>query len=115
MKEREKIVLDVVNFIEEKKGEETIVLDVRNLSTYTDFLVITTGNSDRQISAIRDSIEENLRKKYSLKPASIEGEKGMSWLLMDFLDFIVHIFLPETRAYYRLEELWDNGENRIYP
>ncbi len=113
--EKEDLVFDVVKIIEDKKGEKTVVLDVKEISTYTDYLLITTANSERQIIAIKDAIYETLKKKYRLSPLSIEGEKKMRWLLMDYLDFIVHIFLPDVREYYRLEDLWQNEHNRIYP
>jgi ribosome-associated protein len=91
--------------IDDKKGEDIIVLDVSKLSIITDFFVISTGYSSPQIKAIADHIVEVLSKN-GVRPAFIEGLQGASWVAIDYGDVIVHIFDEEKRNYYELEKLW---------
>lgn len=91
-----------------KKAFDVVVLDVRGLSTATDFFVIASGATDIQIRAIRRAIEEGLLPK-GVKALHIEGEKTASWLLMDFVDVVVHIMQPRVRDYYNLEALWGDA------
>jgi len=88
-----------------KKAKDTVVLDLRDLVIYTDYFVICSGESTTQVKAITEHIEEEFLKK-AIKPLSIEGLPHAHWVLMDYGDFIVHIFEEETRAYYELEKLW---------
>jgi len=91
-----------------KKAFDVVVLDVRGLSTATDFFVIASGATDIQIRAIRRAIEEGLDPK-GVKALHIEGEKSATWLLMDFVDVVVHIMQPRVRDYYNLEALWGDA------
>ena len=93
----------------DRKGAEVVVLDLRPADGFTDFFVIVTGHNTRQIQAISDAIQESLAEK-GAKPAHIEGGDRAGWILLDYFDFIVHIFSPETRAFYSLERLWGNAE-----
>jgi ribosome-associated protein len=86
-----------------------VVLDLRGLSDVTDFFIICSGTSDRQVHAIADSIDERLRTELRLKPKHIEGLRSADWVLMDYVDFVVHIFLEERRQFYRLERLWGDA------
>jgi ribosome-associated protein len=95
----------------DKKAIDIVVLDVRDLVSYTDFFVICSGNTERQTKAIHDGIYEELKREGAL-PRRVEGERSSSWVLMDYLDCIVHIFTPDTRAYYRLEQLWGEAPAR---
>jgi ribosome-associated protein len=73
---------------------------------YTDYFVICTGRSDRQVKAIHDAIYAGMKSRHGILPGRVEGLPQAHWVLMDYLDVIVHVFTPETRAYYRLEQLW---------
>lgn len=91
-----------------KKAENIIILDMRETIGITDYFVICSGKTDRQVDAIVESIEKNLRSKKT-KPYRIEGKKNSGWILIDYLDFIVHVFREERRDFYRLENLWKHA------
>lgn len=91
-----------------KKGEELVVLDLRGISSFTDYFIITHGNSPRQNMALYKSIEHELKKE-NIKPLSIEGKEHAEWILMDFGSFIVHVFSKIAREYYSLEKLWGDA------
>jgi ribosome-associated protein len=88
-----------------KQGEEVLVLDVRDLITITDYFVIASGASDRQVKTIADEVVKALRGE-GTKPVRVEGEAGSRWILLDFVDFVVHVFHQDERDHYRLERLW---------
>jgi len=88
-----------------KQGEEVVVLDVRDLITITDYFVIASGASDRQVKTIADEVVKALRGEGN-KPVRIEGEAASRWILLDFVDFVVHVFHQDERDHYRLERLW---------
>lgn len=92
----------------DRKAIDLIVLDVRGLTSITDYLVISTGRSDRQVQAIGQAIEEELRARGS-RPIAIEGMTRGQWVLMDFNDVIVHVFQKEVRDFYDLERLWEHA------
>jgi ribosome-associated protein len=81
---------------------------MRPVCTYTDFFVICTGQNPRQTKAIWDEVHEQLKKAERALPRSVEGQAEADWIVADYLDVVLHVFTPETRAYYRLEELWDD-------
>jgi len=89
----------------EKKAEDVVVLDLRGVSGYTDFLVISTGQSDRQLETISEGVEKELKDQGHRKVGS-EGERGGRWVLLDFGDVVVHVFHQDERAHYDLEGLW---------
>lgn len=89
----------------EKKAEEVLVLDLRGVSGYTDFLVIGSGSSDRQIEAIADGVEKEL-KSQGHRAVGTEGQRGGRWVLLDFGDVVVHVFHRDERMHYDLEGLW---------
>jgi len=91
-----------------KKGEDLIVLDLRGISSFTDFFVIMHGNSPRQNIALYEGIEQELKKE-NIKPLSVEGKKHAEWVLMDYGNFIVHVFSRKAREYYSLEKLWGDA------
>jgi ribosome-associated protein len=97
-----------------KKGEQILVLDLRELSSFTDYFVVMHGNSGRQNLALLEGIEEEL-KKVTARPLSIEGERNGEWILMDYGSFIVHIFSRRAREYYSLEKLWGDAAKLSYP
>lgn len=97
----------------DKKGEDIVVLDLSGISSFTDIFVIMHGNSSRQNSAIAESLQREL-KKVKRTPLSREGVKNAEWILLDYGDFIVHIFSKETREYYALEGLWSDAPKITY-
>ena len=99
----------VAAFALEKKAVDVVVLDLRNTPAFTDHFVLCSGLNQRQVKAIADAVEETLRA-VKVRPAHIEGYDRADWILMDFFTFIVHIFTPQTRAFYSLERLWGDAE-----
>jgi ribosome-associated protein len=97
----------------DKKAHDLIVLDLRKAAGFTDYFVIGSGTNPRQVRAIADSVLEALAA-VGVKPAHVEGYDRSEWILLDYFDFIVHVFSPDTRAFYGLERLWGNAE-RIEP
>jgi len=92
----------------DKKARELVVLDMRGVVSYTDFFVICTGNTERQTQAIEDAVYQRLKHfdEAKILPERVEGHGQGRWILMDYLDCVVHIFTPAARDYYRLETLW---------
>jgi len=97
-----------------KKAVELVVLDLRKTAGFTDFFVIASGTNTRQVRAIADAVIESLTAD-GVKPAHVEGYDRSEWILIDYFDFIVHVFGPETRAFYGLERLWGNAERIEVP
>lgn len=93
-----------------KKGEEIVVLDVGPILAITDYFVIASGTNDRQVRTIVDEIERQLKDRFDIAPLRVEGAAEGRWVLMDYGDFWVHVFLDETRQYYELERLWSDAE-----
>lgn len=93
----------------EKKAQDVVVLDLRHTPAFTDFFLLCSGQNARQVHAIADAVEEAL-KTAKVRPAHIEGYDRAEWVLMDYFTFIVHIFTPQTRAFYSLERLWGDAE-----
>jgi ribosome-associated protein len=98
----------------EKKAADIVVLDLRGALGYTDMFVIATGNTDRQAKAIHDGIHLALKNEHGLLPRRVEGISEARWILMDYLDVVVHVFTPETREFYRLEQLWGDVPSHPY-
>jgi ribosome-associated protein len=95
------------------KAQDIVELDLRGVLGYTDYFVICSGGTDRQTKAIHDRIHENMKKQHGLLPRRVEGLAEARWILMDYLDVIVHIFTPDAREYYRLEQLWGEAPKRV--
>ena len=93
----------------DKKANDLVVLDLRKATGFTDFFVICSGTNPRQIRAIADGVIDALAAT-GAKPAHVEGYEASDWILLDYFDFIVHVFAMETRAFYGLERLWGNAE-----
>jgi ribosome-associated protein len=93
----------------DKKAENLIVLDLTKASAFTDFFVICTGTNRRQVQAIADGVREAIAK-LGTKPALVEGYERGDWVLIDYFDFIVHVFMPSAREFYSLERLWGDAE-----
>lgn len=94
---------------DEKKATDIMVQEVGNLIGVTDYFVIVTAQNTRQVDAIIDAIEDDLRDKAGLKPITREMSKDGSWSLLDYGSIVVHVFQPDTREYYRLEQLWNDA------
>ncbi len=97
----------VCDAIEGKKGEEILILDIRQVSSFTDFFILCHGSNRKQIQAISSAVREILEQES--RPAHVEGYERADWVLMDYLDFVVHIFSEPTRRFYNLEKLWSDG------
>jgi ribosome-associated protein len=98
----------------EKKAIDIVEIDLRGVSGYTDFFVVCAGNTDRQTKAIHDGIHKALKDDHGLLPRRVEGLTEGKWVLMDYLDVVVHVFTPDTRSHYRLEQLWGDVPSRKY-
>ena len=103
-----------VRAAEDKKAQGLVVLDLRKAAGFADFFVICSGTNARQIRAIADAVMESLAAE-GTKPAHVEGYDRSEWVLIDYFDFIVHVFAPETRMFYGLERLWGSAERIEFP
>ena len=91
---------------QEKLAEDVLILDMRSECTFTDYFVIATGRNPRQTAAIWDEVHEQLKQESRHIPRSVDGVREGMWILADYLDVVVHVFTPDAREYYKLEELW---------
>ena len=104
----------IAEIASDKKAIDIRVIDLRGIVSYTDFFVICSGNTERQAKAIHDGIYEELKNRSSerLLPRRTEGDREARWILLDYWDVVVHIFTPDAREYYRLENLWGEAPAR---
>ncbi len=102
----EELAHAIVEYAADRKASDIVQLDLRGMIGYTDYFVICSGRSERQTKAIHDAIHEGLKAAQRRLPERVEGLPGGRWILMDYLDVVVHVFVPDTREYYRLEQLW---------
>ena len=102
----------IAEIASDRKAGDIRIVDLRGSVSYTDYLVICTGNTERQTKAIHDAIHEELKKQHGLLPRRVEGDRESRWVLMDYLYCVVHLFTPEAREYYRLEQLWGEAPVR---
>ena len=109
MKKIRAAVKKVCEAVSDKKGDEIAVLDVSGISSFTDFLIICHGHNPKQNQAICDAVRDVLKNETELIPHHVEGYRNADWILMDYLDFMIHVFLPPARQFYRLERLWSDG------
>jgi ribosome-associated protein len=98
-----------VNILDEKKGEDILLMDVQKVLSFTDYFVFCSGTSDRMLDALAKVVREEVKKEFKIL-SNPEGASGNGWVLLDLGDVIVHLFSPEKRDYYRLEELWNEGK-----
>jgi ribosome-associated protein len=96
----------IATLASEKLAEDIVVLDMRGECTFTDFFVIVTGRNARQTAAIWDEVHEKLKQEGRLIPRTVDGVREGTWILADYLDVVLHVFTPEAREYYKLEDLW---------
>ena len=106
MKEVLKTIYDA---LDDKKANNIVILDISELSEITDYFVICSGSNQNQVQAISDNVEEELAKK-DIKGKKIEGFKNAEWILMDYSDFVIHIFSDEQREFYGLEKIWSDAK-----
>ncbi len=103
------ILKRIVNIIEDKKGEQTVVLDISEISSLADYFVISSANNINQLQAISDDLQELLEKE-GLKINKVEGAKNSSWVLLDLTDIVIHLFTKEDRIFYNLERIWADAK-----
>ena len=106
MTDPEQVTKLAAAFAAEKKAIDMVAMDLRGVSGYTDFFLICQGNTERQAKAIHDGVHLGMKKAGGLLPRRVEGVSEARWILMDYLDVVVHVFTPETREFYRLDQLW---------
>jgi len=110
-----KAVSGAIEAARDKKATDIVVLDLRKAGGFTDFFVICTANNARQIGAIADAVRETLKRDLGERPALSEGVDRSEWVLLDYFNFVVHIFSPECRTFYALERLWGNADRIEFP
>ncbi len=105
------MIQEIIEAIQDKKGHDITILDMKNVDgAPTGQFIICTGKSTTQVSSIADNVREEVQKKTGEKPINYDGYRNSQWIVIDYGDMMVHVFLPETRAFYRLEELWHDAE-----
>ena len=114
-KESEQLVEQIINGIREKKGKDIVTLDLRKLpNAVCDFYVVCSGDSNTQVKALADSVEDEVRKSLNDKPWHVEGTTNAEWVLMDYVNVAVHIFQREPREFYNIEGLWADAVVKEY-
>lgn len=110
----EHLVAAIAAYAEDKKARDIVELDLRSVVDYTDYFVICSGGSDRQVKAIHDAIHIGCKDEHGILPRRVEGLGQAQWVLMDYLDVVVHLFVPEVREFYALERLWGEVPARAH-
>jgi ribosome-associated protein len=98
----------IAALVQDKLARDVVILDMRPVCTYTDYFVVCTGNNARQTASIWDEVHTRLKKDNGLLPRAVEGTGEGTWIIADYLDVVLHVFTPEARGYYKLEDLWDD-------
>lgn len=98
----------IVSTLEDKKGEDILLIDIQNIASFADYFILCSGTSDRMLESLADAILETSKKQFAINAGS-EGKPVDGWLVIDLGDVVVHLFSPEQRDYYDLEKLWDRG------
>jgi ribosome-associated protein len=98
----------IAALVQDKLARDVVILDMRPVCTYTDYFVVCTGGNARQTAAIWDEVHDRLKRENGLLPRSVEGASQGTWIIADYLDVVLHVFTPEAREFYRLEDLWDD-------
>lgn len=104
----------IIDLVADKKGENIILMDLRDLSPITDYFVIGSATNERQLNAITEHVRDELKKRERLYPWRIEGRGDSGWVLMDYGDVVVHLFSPDVRSYYDLESLWRDASVLVH-
>ena len=100
----------IVEILDEKKGEDILLLDLLEVCSFADYFIICTGTSDRMLRALSEDVQKKMKTDASMLPHSVEGDANTGWILMDYGDVILHLFSLLRRDYYQLEELWQDGK-----
>ena len=108
-----KLVDEAAKLLDEKKAKDTVVVDVRNIFPISDFFIIASGGSTTQVKALADHVEKKM-KEYNIFPARVEGHQEGRWILVDYVDFIVHVFHEEEREFYKLERFCGDAPQKNY-
>ena len=108
----EQLAAAVAAYAADRKALDIVQMDLRGMIGYADYFVICTGRTDRQAKAIHDAIHAGMKSAHGVLPRRVEGLPHARWILMDYLDVVVHVFTPEMREYYRLEQLWGEAPAR---
>ena len=104
----------IVDVLDEKKGENILLLDLTGVATFTDYFVICTGSSERMLGALSEEVQKNTKGRYKLVADRLEGESPSGWILHDYGDVVLHLFSPSQRTFYNLEELWKDGNVLVH-
>ena len=99
----------IAGLAQDKLAQDVVILDMRPACSYTDFFVVCTGQNPRQTAAIYDEIHRAMKSDVRLLPQSVDGQREATWIVADYIDVVLHIFTPDARAYYRLEDLWGDA------
>jgi ribosome-associated protein len=99
----------IVDALDEKKGEDILLLDLAEITSFTNMFVICSGGSERTLKALSNEVRRVIKEKYALRPMQVEGDSGSGWILLDYGVVILHLFSPALREYYALEQLWSEG------
>jgi ribosome-associated protein len=108
----EELAAAIAGYADDKKAQSIVELDLRGVIDYTDYFVICSGGSDRQVKAIADGIHVGCKSEFGILPRRVEGLPASQWVLMDYLDVVVHVFVEELREFYALERLWGEAPAR---
>lgn len=106
----DKILNTIYNAIDNKKGGNTRILDISAITTISDYFIVTSGNNYNQVRAIADNVEEELLKKHGMRPERVEGYNNGEWILLDYIDYVIHVFDREQRLFYDIERIWSDGK-----
>ena len=98
----------IAGIAQDKLAEDVVILDMRPVCTFTDYFVVCSGRNARQTAAIWDEVHGRMKHEQRLIPRSVDGTQEGTWILADYLDVVLHVFTPEARSFYKLEELWDD-------
>lgn len=108
-------VLTALRAASDKKAQNSVVIDLQEIASFTDYFIITAGSNTRQVQAIADGVEEDLKKYNQTRPKRIEGYNSAEWILLDYGDFVVHVFEQKMREFYDLERLWRDARRVTLP
>jgi ribosome-associated protein len=97
----------------EKLGRDVVILDMQPVCAYTDYFVVATGGNPRQTKAIFDEVHAVMKRDHDLLPRAADGQQEATWIVADYVDVVLHVFTPEAREFYRLEELWDDVPHEV--
>ena len=109
----EQLARAIAAYAEDRKASDVVALEVGAMVGYTDWFVVCSGNTDRQTKAIHDAVHLGLKRDHGLLPRRVEGLPEARWILMDYLDVVLHVFTPQAREFYRLEQLWGEAPVKV--